>query len=154
MRGMEHLQSGGLCQGRENWGQGVKRLEGDSKRVMGVIGKRIYTGKVKKKSVPFMTHVGKPLLLLPTSLDIYSLILHRRLLNVTNVGRPLLIPHILLYILELTLERSLLSVMCVGKHLPLLHILSYTNELTLERNHMNVRNVEKPFLTFQAFLTI
>ena len=49
MRGMEHLQSGGLCQGRENWGQGVKRLEGDSKRVMGVIGKRIYTGKVKKK---------------------------------------------------------------------------------------------------------
>ena len=96
----------------------------------------------------------EPLLLLPTSLDIYSLILHRRLLNVTNVGRPLLIPHILLYILELTLERSLLSVMCVGKHLPLLHILSYTNELTLERNHMNVRNVEKPFLTSQAFLTI
>ena len=27
--GMEHVQSGGLCQGRENWGQGVKRLEGD-----------------------------------------------------------------------------------------------------------------------------
>ena len=52
MRGMEHLQSGGLCQGRENWGQGVKRLEGDSKRVMGVIGKRIYTGKVKKSQFP------------------------------------------------------------------------------------------------------
>ena len=50
MRGMEHLQSGGLCQGRENWGQGVKRLEGDSKRVIGVTGKRIYTGKVKKVS--------------------------------------------------------------------------------------------------------
>ena len=69
MRGMEHLQSGGLCQGRENWGQGVKRLEGDSKRVMGVIGKRIYTGKVKKKSVPFSSFTQ----LCPTLCDPNSL---------------------------------------------------------------------------------
>ena len=58
MRGMEHLQSGELCQGKENWGQGVKRLERDSKSMIGVIGKRIYTGKVKKvRSVQFSCSV-------------------------------------------------------------------------------------------------